>query len=43
MELHFVIITYGMGVHWSLKAARDFEGRITYTGFKDHWFHWMKN
>jgi len=23
------IITYGMGVHWSLKAARDFEGRIT--------------
>ncbi len=23
------IITYGMGVHWSLKAAKDFEGRIT--------------
>ena len=23
------IVTYGMGVHWSLKAAKDFEGRIT--------------
>jgi 2-oxoisovalerate dehydrogenase E1 component len=23
------IITYGMGVHWSLKAAKEFEGRVT--------------
>jgi 2-oxoisovalerate dehydrogenase E1 component len=23
------IVTYGMGVHWALKAAKEFEGRIT--------------
>ena len=23
------IVTYGMGVHWSLKAAKEFEGRVT--------------
>ncbi len=23
------VVTYGMGVHWSLKAAKEFEGRIT--------------
>ena len=23
------IITYGMGVHWSLEAARRFEGQVT--------------
>ena len=23
------IVTYGMGVHWSIKAAKEFEGRIT--------------
>lgn len=24
-----VVITYGMGVHWGLQAAKNFEGRIT--------------
>lgn len=23
------IVTYGMGVHWALKAAKEFEGRVT--------------
>jgi len=23
------IVTYGMGVHWSLKAAKEFEGKVT--------------
>ncbi len=24
-----VVVTYGMGVHWALNAAKDYEGRIT--------------